>query len=121
MINAIAFTAYSVSDMARSRQFYENILGLNPAESTGDFWQEYNLGNGTFGIGVTPDGAPDYYKSRGTSICFEVTDLEAALEKMRQHQVHILSEIKTFPACRMFVITDPDNNVITLHQLAKTH
>jgi predicted enzyme related to lactoylglutathione lyase len=119
MIKAIAFTAYSVSDLKRARQFYEGILGLTPSESTSDFWQEYDLENGTFGIGAAPDSAPDYYKNRGSSLAFEVEDLDAALEKVKQHNVTILQEPMNYPACRMFVISDPDNNVIFMHQLTK--
>lgn len=40
MIKAIAFTAYPVSDMTQSRQFYEEILGLTPVENSGGHWQE---------------------------------------------------------------------------------
>lgn len=119
MIKNIAFTAYAVSDMGRARQFYENVLGLTPGGLASEFWFEYEVGNNTFGIGCLPEGAADYYKNKGSSVAFEVEDLDAALEKMKQHNVPVLSGPTDFPACRMIVITDPDNNVITLHQFKK--
>jgi predicted enzyme related to lactoylglutathione lyase len=117
MIKSIAFTAYMVSDMARARAFYEDVLGLRPGKATGEHWQEYDLGEHTFGIGCIPDGVADFYKNRGSSVAFEVENLDTAVEKIKQHNVSILSGPNDYNACRMVVITDPDNNVITLHQL----
>lgn len=119
MIKSIAFTAYSVSDMARARRFYEEVLGLTPAHSSGDFWQEYDLGEGTFGIGVIPDRAPEFFRRRNSAVAFEVEDLDAALAKVKQQDVPILYGPVEYPSCRMFVITDPDENLVTMHQRAQ--
>lgn len=43
MITSIAFTVYPVRDMARSRRFYEEILGLNVGDAFGDQWVEYDV------------------------------------------------------------------------------
>ncbi len=55
-IAEIAFTCYAVTDMAKSRAFYEGILGLKPTmvmgEATDDSqWVEYEVGPGTFSLG----------------------------------------------------------------------
>lgn len=117
MIKSLAFSAYPVSNLSRSRQFYEGVLGLKPASATGDHWQEYELGEGTFGIGVLPDGAPDFFKLRAGSVAFEVEDLDVALETLKQHDIPLLFGPSEYPGCRMAVIEDPDKNVLTLHQL----
>ncbi len=44
MITSIAFTVYPVTDMARSRGFYEGVLGLTISENYRDEWVEYDLG-----------------------------------------------------------------------------
>jgi predicted enzyme related to lactoylglutathione lyase len=118
MIKDIAFTVYAVSDMARARQFYENVLGLTPGELTGEHWFEYAVGDNTFGLGCFPEDVAGYYKN-GSAVVFDVEDLDTALEKMKQHDVPILSGPIDFPKCRMLLISDPDNNVITLHQFKK--
>lgn len=120
-IKAIAFTAYPVSDLKRARDFYENTLGLQPGGFASDFWQEYELGNGTFGIGMLPPDGPEYYRRPGGSLALEVDDLDRAVETLKQKGIPFVAGPNDFPNCRMVVIADPDNNVITLHQLKNSH
>lgn len=51
----VAFTSYPATDLAASRAFYENVLGLKPGMvlpmGEGKGWIEYELGSHTFGIG----------------------------------------------------------------------
>jgi predicted enzyme related to lactoylglutathione lyase len=115
----IAFTAYGVNDMSQARQFYEGIIGLSPADNFGGMWQEYTIGNGTFAIIAAGDSAPDYFKGRGFALALEAEDLDAAFEVIRKNNVKVLQEPQDFPGCRMFVISDPDNNAITFHQIKK--
>lgn len=120
MIKAIAFSAYPVSDMTRARQFYEHTLGLTPAQTFGDHWQEYDLGDSTFAIVVQSDQAPECYRnSRGTTIAFEVENLEPFIQALQAKNVPVVYGPAEFPACKMAVITDPDQNVIAIHQLNK--
>ena len=57
-ITDIAFFAYAVSDMKKSRVFYEGVLGLKPNsdfDGSGNLnWVEYDIGSGTLGIGCAP-------------------------------------------------------------------
>lgn len=119
MIKAIAFTVYPVSSMERARCFYEDVLGLKPAESLGESWQEYDLDGGTFGLVLMSEAAPACYKNtRGTTIAFEVENLNAAADAMRKQGIDIIYGPEQYPTCGMFVIHDPDGNVVALHQLA---
>lgn len=117
MIKKIAFTLYPVSDMPRARQFYEKVLGLVPDQIFGESFLEYDLNGETFALGCLPEEAPAVMKGKNNSIAFEVNNLDEALEKVKQHNVPIVMDIQTFPACRMAGIQDPDGNVVTLHQL----
>jgi predicted enzyme related to lactoylglutathione lyase len=122
MIKSIAFTVYPVSDMVKARHFYEQILGLVPAESFGEFWQEYDVAGATFGIVLMSDHAPECFKgTKGTTIAFEVEDLDKALASIRQQDVPVVEGPNDFPACRMFVMADPDGNLVTFHQITKPH
>jgi predicted enzyme related to lactoylglutathione lyase len=119
MIKGIAFSAYPVSDMAQSRQFYEETLGLPPSQSLGEFWQEYTMGDSTFALVVMSDQAPECYQNtRGTTIAFEVDNLDTILEGLKQKGIPLVYGPASFPTCKMAVMTDPDNNLVTLHQLA---
>jgi catechol 2,3-dioxygenase-like lactoylglutathione lyase family enzyme len=116
MIKDLAFAAYSVKDFDRATAFYEGVLGLKPTEGAPGIWQEYEVGSGTFCIGVTPDDAPDFYKRSGASVAFEVDDLDATLSDLKQKNVTLVFGPHSYHKCRMAVIQDPDENIITLHQ-----
>jgi extradiol dioxygenase family protein len=50
MITSIAFTVYPVTDMAHTRRFYEDVLGLKIGRNFCDEWVEYDRGDSTFAI-----------------------------------------------------------------------
>jgi predicted enzyme related to lactoylglutathione lyase len=117
-ITDISFFAYAVSDMKNSRAFYEGVLGLTPNSeydgSGNPNWVEYDIGNGTLGIGCAPgmwDPSP-----KGASAALEVDDFDAAVETMKEKNVPIIMGPHEFPTCRMVVIADPDGNRLTLHK-----
>ena len=117
-ITDISFFAYAVSDMKNSRTFYEGVLGLTPNSeydgSGNPNWVEYDIGNGTLGIGCAPgmwDPSP-----KGASAALEVDDFDAAVETMKEKNVPIIMGPHEFPTCRMVVIADPDGNRLTLHK-----
>lgn len=113
----IAFIAYAVSDIKKSRAFYEGVLGL---VSNGEYdkaedahWIEYSVGPATLGIGQSEMWKPS---ADGASAALEVVDFDAALATLQEHQVVIVNGPNDFPNCRMIVIADPDGNKITLHK-----
>jgi predicted enzyme related to lactoylglutathione lyase len=117
-ITGISFFAYAVSDMKNSRAFYEGVLGLTPNSeydgSGNPNWVEYDIGNGTLGIGCAPgmwDPSP-----KGASAALEVDDFDAAVETMKEKNIPIIMGPHEFPTCRMVVIADPDGNRLTLHK-----
>jgi len=114
MINSIAFTAYPVSDMARSRAFYEDSLGLAPGGITSDRWVEYELGDTAFALTTVDMGHPP--GAKGALVAFEVDDLDASMAALKAKSVPIVMDIFDTPVCRMAVIEDPDGNQITIHK-----
>lgn len=117
-INEIAFFAYAVTDMAKSRAFYEEFLGLAPNSeydgSGNPNWVEYNIGATTLGIGCAP-GMWDP-STKGASAALEVEDFDAAMADVKENNVSIVMGPHEFPSCKMVVIADPDGNRITLHK-----
>jgi predicted enzyme related to lactoylglutathione lyase len=113
MVKDIAFFAYSVRDVPRARAFYAETLGLQPGETFGDHWIEFNVGNATFGIG---NGEPlGFEPGSSTGAAFEVDDMLAMLERLKASGVEV-GEVHEFPACVTCFARDPDGNRFALHQ-----
>jgi predicted enzyme related to lactoylglutathione lyase len=117
-IKEIAFTCYPVTDMARARQFYEEVLGLKPTLQVGQpggmQWTEYDIGPGTLALGA---GAPDWQpRPDGCSVGLEVEDFDAAIAHLRERKVKFRMEPIPTPVCRMAFISDPDGNTLCIHK-----
>jgi predicted enzyme related to lactoylglutathione lyase len=114
MITEIAFMGIPVTDIARARAFYEGVLGLKKTmDSAGGKWIEYDMGTGTLGIGSYPGWEPS---AQGTSIAFEVDDLDAEMSRLKARNVTIIMETMDTPVCRFAMICDPDGNKILIHK-----
>jgi len=111
MVTGLAFVVYPVTDIARSRAFYEQTLGLKVGETFGDTWIEYELGSATFAI--TNAFA---FTAPSSSVAFEVDDLDTQLTSLKSAAVPIQGGINDFPTCRMALISDPDGHTLCIHQ-----
>ena len=114
----IAFTCYPVTDMARARKFYEEILHLKPTmivgEPGGMQWTEYDIGPGTLALGA---GTPDWHpRSDGCSVGLEMEDFDSAIAELKAKRVKFKVEPFPTPVCKMAFISDPDDNTICIHK-----
>jgi predicted enzyme related to lactoylglutathione lyase len=114
MITDLAFVVYPVTDITRSRAFYEQSLGLKVAGTFGPSWIEYEVGSATFAI--TDNFG---FSAPSTSVAFEVDDLDSQVASLKAAAVPIQGDINDFPSCRMVLITDPDGSTICIHQRKK--
>ena len=113
-VNEIAFTAYAVTDLAKSRKFYEEVLGLKPTVlKEGVPWVEYNIGSGTLGIGVSSQWKPS---RDGASVALEVTDFDEAIAHIKAQGVTFEMGPLETPVCHMAVLRDPDGGKICIHK-----
>jgi catechol 2,3-dioxygenase-like lactoylglutathione lyase family enzyme len=116
-IAEFAFIIYPATDMAQSRAFYEEVLGLTATSSLemeDGFWLEYEIGPHTLAVGKEPFLKPS---GDGPHVVLEVDDFEETIEHLRQHK--ILFAIEPFvapPGCRAAIITDPDGNKLGIHK-----
>src|ERR1700743_1615798 len=100
-VNEVAFIAYPSTDMARSKAFYEGILGLKPTyeNKTETFtWIEYDIGATTLGVGQSSDWKPS---SDGPTVALEVDDFEKAIADLRQHGLFFVMEPLETHVCHM--------------------
>ena len=112
----IAFCSYAVTDMARSRTFYEGVLGLKPARviaTPNGEWVEYEIGATALSLGRAPGWQPG---PDGGTVALEVGDFDAGIAHLREHGVKFRLEPVATPVCRLAMISDPDGNTICLHQ-----
>lgn len=114
MITSVAFTVYPVTDMARSRAFYEGVLGLTKGDNYQNEWMEYEVGEATFAITTVDMGHTA--GAKGAVIGFEVADFDPFVQELKQKEVPFVVALLETPICRMAVIEDPDRNHITLHK-----
>ena len=115
-INALAFVGIPVTDMKRSREFYEGVLGLKLTEEMGKgHWIEYAIGDQTLALA----NFPDQWKpaEEGTSVALEMENFDEAIQRLKDRHVPFDAEPFESPCCRMAVIKDPDGNKIIIHKL----
>lgn len=111
----IAFTGTPVTDIKRARAFYEGVLGFKPTmESAGGMWVEYDIGTATFGIGCYGDVWKP--SKDGTSVAFEVDDLDRTMTELKDKGVVVAMDVTDTPVCRFGIICDPDGNRILIHK-----
>ena len=114
MIQSVAFIAYPVSDIAASRRFYEEVLGLKLTHEALGNWFEYDLGDTTCAITTADEENP--VPVRGAVVAFEVSDLDAEVARLQKLGVRFRREIVETPVCRFAIILDPDGSEIILHR-----
>src|SRR5450432_1230243 len=106
MIKEIAFVAIAVSDKEQARKFYQETLELKPGYTAMEgAWVEYEIGGMTIGVGCHPM----WQASRdGTSVAFEVDDIDAAIAKLTERGVSFDIPKTETPVCWMAQFRDPD-------------
>lgn len=114
MIRTFAFIACAVNDIQTSRRFYEEALGLKLTANPNPDWFEYDLGDTTFVI--TSSDADHPVPVRGALVAFEVSNLEAEVERLRKLGVTFKGGIEESPVCRYATVLDPDGTELLLHK-----
>jgi len=113
-IKEIGFVGIPVTDMAKARAFYENILSLKPdPEMTGEKWTEYPIETGV--VAIANVGGYWRPSDQGTAAALEVESLEGAIARLNEHNIRY-DQVES-PVCRMAIIQDPDGNKLIIHKL----
>src|SRR5262245_1746136 len=111
-----AFIVYPATNLARSRDFYEGVLGLSSTKSLDlpdGFWVEYEIGPHTLAIGKEPFLKPS---GDGPHLALEVEDFDQTISHLRRHNVPFAIEPFNLPKCRAAIILDPDGNKLGIHK-----
>lgn len=118
MIKDIAFSAYPCNDVAGTRAWYAEHLGLTFSgpyiEDGVEKYNEANVGNSCFSL-ITPAWL-DREPGTAASVVFEVDDIEATAQGLRDKGVTV-EDIYETPVCWLTSFSDPEGNKVSLHQL----
>lgn len=116
--------SFSVSDLERSRRFYEDVLGLEeiPRPDLGIPGAWYGAGNSEVHLIARPDGVdvgkgPASLSPLANHQAFAVEDYAKCLEFLESREVEVL---RTSPERGQMWVRDPDGNVIELIAPATT-
>jgi predicted enzyme related to lactoylglutathione lyase len=117
MIKAIAYAVYPANDVARTRAWYEETLGLTFAgaykEDGVEKYNEAHIGDGCFSLMASE--WVEREPGSAAAIVFEVGDLDAAVASLRAKGVRIASTFDG-PVCKQATFSDPEGNKVTIHQ-----
>ena len=115
------FISVPVTEMARSRQFYGETLGL-PLVSGDDAWPEYQLGENVSLYLIDPTNIGQTFTAPHSShIALRVPDVAAARAELEGSGVVFDGEIFDTGVCHMAFFRDPDGNALMLHRRYAPH
>ena len=100
--NRIDYVEIPVTDMKKSRAFFEEMFGWEFVE-WGDEYYSFNDGRLDGGIRLAPEPAP----ATGVLLVFYSDDLERDVERVKTLGGTISQEIFAFPGGRRFHFIDP--------------
>jgi glyoxylase I family protein len=121
-ITALHHTALCVTDLERSKRFYDEVLGLQeidrPAFPFGGAW--YGLGDGRQLHLIVHESARTLRGTRDIDLrdshmAFRIADYEGAREYFRAHGVECLERPDNVTPWKQLYVTDPDGHVIELN------
>jgi predicted enzyme related to lactoylglutathione lyase len=122
MIKEIAFNAYPSNDVAGTRAWYEEKLGLTftgpYAEEGVEKYNEAQVGNGYFSL-MTPEWTGRQPGTAG-GVVFEVDNIEQTAKSLRDKGV-VVEDIYETPVCKITSFEDPEGNKVSLHQITVPH
>lgn len=115
-IKKIAFVAYPSKKTDEARKFWGDLLGLEHKfdhGGEGGCWSEFDAPDGkTIAIdGFAPDDSQVY-------LALETDDIEAEVARLKAAGVPIQKDVWDNQVCKMALISDPEAQVVMLHQVA---
>ena len=110
------FVSVPVTDLARSKTFYGETLGL-PQISGQEGWPEFQLGENVSLYLIDPTNIGQEFGGPHTaSIALRVADVEAARQTLEAKGVEFAGDTFDTDVCHMAFFADPDCNQLMLHR-----
>ncbi len=113
----VDFFCYTVSDIGKSAEFYENTLGLTLYAWIDPGWVEFVVGDTPTVLALRATRGD--YSAKGAdcggAIAIAVDDVQQATDELRARGVSVILEPGEQATCYAAGIADPDGNLILLH------
>jgi predicted enzyme related to lactoylglutathione lyase len=117
LVSGVDFICVSTKDLTAAREWYENVLGLEPSKT----WGQENPMGAEFETGSLTIAVVDSQKlgmepgANNHPIALHVDDVEAARGELESRGVEFRADTMDSGVCHMAVFTDPDGNALMLH------
>lgn len=108
----VDFVSVPTRDLARSRLFYGEVLGLPRSRSNVD---EFEAANVTLTL-WQPETQNVPFSPNTAGIALRVADVNVAREQLAAKGVEFLGDTVDTGVCLMSFFYDPDGNVLILHR-----
>jgi metallothiol transferase len=115
MINKIGFTAYTVSNLQQSINFYQNLLGLELLLKDAR-WAEFNISGQRFAINEKSNKTIKTNEA-GAIVYFEANPIEGIVKTLKNKGVKFNGEIEIYSYGKMILFSDPDDNSLGLYEI----
>jgi catechol 2,3-dioxygenase-like lactoylglutathione lyase family enzyme len=111
-VEKVDFVSIPTRDVARSRRFYGEVLGLPSRRGSPDEFETPNL---TLGL-WEPEAQDVEFAPSTAGIALRVADVAAARAHLERQGVEFLGDTVDTGVCHMGFFYDPDGNVLILHR-----
>jgi|GEM_PF-4264312 len=106
-----------VEDLSAAKEFYEQLLGLQPVVENSDFIG-YSLAGGLLGIYRSEAFTHDLRRGNNSVVYIRVNDIEHQFARVAEMGVRLVhTEIVREPYISLFMFEDPDGNAIEFYEL----
>lgn len=113
MKNMVVF----VTDLARAKSFYADLLGLPLAGESQMLMEFFPGATTTLGIALALQDDARKLVGRHTGITLQVTEIETLCERLKEGSATFIEPLEVSPWGKMAVIADPDGNQYALVEM----
>jgi predicted enzyme related to lactoylglutathione lyase len=111
---SFALTMLVSKDLARSRDFYRDILGLKVGTDAAPHWVDFDLGNNAM-LGIHPETNDLHVAPGSNSNGFAVDDIDAFIASAKSQGVPVVAEPRDESFGRLGIIRDPDGYIVQVY------
>jgi predicted enzyme related to lactoylglutathione lyase len=116
MITTVSHVMLYVTDLGRSTQWYEEVLGFVEAYSAPEVYASLWHDELEFRLDLHATRPGDPHLARGPILYFNTDDLDAALAELKARQVPTTTPRREGSSPRFATFVDPDGNRLGLEE-----
>ena len=114
-VSGVDFITMPTQDFEKSKDFYENTLGLETSKQWGEMpAMEFETGNLTIAI-MQSDAFGQTFSPHGSPIALQVEDVHAARTELESKGIEFAADTIDSGVCHMAIFRDPDGNTLMFH------